>query len=148
MTTVAYCLKSKTVATDSRIVDAATGELFTDTASKRYQRGRITLFMAGAVCDFEEVANTFIAGKHGVRKSLDVHALIWTGEKLFEVIADTGILSWHPVVADRGAIGSGASYAQAALDAGATPFQAVKAAAKRNVFTGGKIVLHRLDNRQ
>ena len=148
MTTIAYCLKSKTVATDSRIVDATTGELFTDTASKRYQRGQITLFMAGAVCDIEEMANAFMAGKHRVRKSLEVHALIWTGEKLFEAMADNGELSWHPVVTARGAIGSGSSYAQAALDAGATPYQAVKAAAKRNVFTGGKIVLQRLDNRQ
>jgi hypothetical protein len=148
MTTIAWCLWSKTVATDSRVVNDSTGELVSDSANKRYDRGPVVLFMSGALSDIDEMGNAFIAGKHRVRKALDSHALAWNGEKLFELIADGGELSWHPVVTYRGAIGSGASYAQAALDAGATPYQAVKAAAKRNVFTGGKVIIHKLDNRQ
>jgi len=142
MTTIAYDLKCGTVATDGRITES--GEIITDDATKRHDRGALVLFMAGAIADIDEVANTFIACKHRVRKSLDVEGLIWTGAGLFEIIACAGELAWHPVVSQRGAIGSGASYARAALDAGLSPAAAVRAAAKRNCYTGGKIRIYKL----
>jgi ATP-dependent protease HslVU (ClpYQ) peptidase subunit len=143
MTTIAYCLKRGNIATDSRITEG--GEIITDDATKRHNRGALVLFMAGAIADIDEVANGFVACKHRCRKSLDAEGLIWTGDTLFEIIAASGQLEWHRVVSERGAIGSGAQYARAALDAGLSPAASVRAAAKRNCYTGGKIKVYKLE---
>lgn len=147
MTTIAWDLSKLRVAVDSRITTDA-GDLITDEANKCYVRRGVTFFLAGSVADVEEVTNAFCAGIHRVRKSVDAEGIAWTGEKLFELLADQGNLEWHPVVSPRGACGSGANFAMAALANGATPRDAVKAAAKCNVNTGGKIVSHRLRRKE
>lgn len=143
MTTIAYCLNRHRIATDGRITEA--GEIITDEAIKRHERGALVLFMAGAISDIDEIANGFVACKHRCRKMLDAEGFIWTGKDLFEISASAGELYWHRVVSAAGAIGSGASYARAALDAGLSPPAAVRAAAKRNCYTGGKIRVYKLE---
>ena len=143
MTTIAWDLNKRAVAVDSRIT-TDDGDLITDSAEKRFERRGVVFFLAGSVADVEEVTNAFCAGAHRVRKSIDFEGIAWTGEKLFELLAERGSLDWHPVVSPQGACGSGASFAMAALKDGSTPYKAVRAAARCNVNTGGKIRVHRL----
>ena len=144
MTTIAYDLNRREVATDGRVTESDSGDIATDEGVKMYSRAGLMVFMAGDLADVDETVNAFIACSHRVRKTMDVHGLIWTGTKLFEIVSSFGLLDWHQVVAATGAIGSGAPYAIAALDSGATPRAAVAAAAKRNCFTGGKIRVYKL----
>lgn len=145
MTTIAYCLKRKQVAVDSRITSGH--DIATDSAKKWREKDGVLIFLSGDVAGADEVIHAMQAGKHRLRKSIDVVAYAWNGTQLFEITADGGELEWHPVVDDQGAIGSGAGYALAAMDAGATPRQAVLAAIKRDTNTGGKVNVIRLRKR-
>lgn len=142
MTTIAYCLQRRQIAVDSRIT--AGHEICTDAAKKWHERDGVLIVMAGDVAGCEEVIQAMQKGRHRLRKSIDVVAYAWNGKSLFEITADGGELDWHPVVDDRGAIGSGSAYALAAMDKGATPRQAVLAAMKRDTNTGGKVQVIRL----
>jgi len=105
---------------------------------------QIEFFFAGDVGSFLEVAEAFVKKTHKIRKGVDAQALAWDGLDLFDLSAEKGVLSWHPVVARRGAIGGGAPYAAVALDSGCTPKQAVLAAIKKHTGTGGKVRSYRL----
>lgn len=146
MTTIAYCLQRRQVAMDSRITEGH--EISTDNAKKWREKDGVLIFLSGDVAGADEVIAAMQAGKHRLRKSIEVVAFAWNGSQLFEITADGGELEWHPVVDDRGAIGSGAAYALAAMDAGATPRQAVLAAIKRDTNTGGKVNVIRLRRRK
>jgi hypothetical protein len=142
MTTIVYDLQSKRIACDGRVTQG--DEIITDEAEKRLELDNIEFFFAGDVGSFKEVAEAFVKKTHKIRKGVDAQALAWDGLDLFDLSADKGVLSWHPVVARRGSIGGGASYAAVALDSGCTPKQAVLAAIKKHIGTGGKVRCYRL----
>ncbi|MEE4626600.1 hypothetical protein V2K62_03170 [Pseudomonas alliivorans] len=51
----------------------------------------------------------------------------------------TGVWRQPPDLANHDAIGSGSAYALAAMDMGASAEEAVKAAMKRDIYTGGTV---------
>jgi hypothetical protein len=143
MTTIAYCLKRKQVATDSRATDD--GVIVTDECLKHCRRGGVDFFICGTVSDEEPIMRAFLAKRRKISKAVDDSAaLAWDGITLWDISAEKGILHWFPVMDQRGAIGSGREYALAALDAGATPRKAVEAAKKRDTNTGGNVVVYYL----
>ena len=69
------------------------------------------------------------------------HAMIWDGKKL----SDADELCVVETVDDEYyAIGSGATHAITAMDCGKNAMQAVRYAARRDIYTGGRIVTARL----
>jgi hypothetical protein len=145
VTTVCWDLQKRLVAVDGRIV--ADYEIHDDSADKRTVFNDVEFFLAGSLSDRDAVCRAFVARRRKIRKGIYMQALAWDGETLFDLIADEGALSWHPVATVRGAIGSGSAFALAALDQGATPRQAILAAIKRDAGTGGKVVTHKLIRR-
>jgi hypothetical protein len=142
MTTIVFDVKAKKVATDSRVTED--GAIVADDATKMHIRKGVMFFLCGGVGDAEELMMAYLQKKHRVRKTMEAQGLAWDGINLIELCVDSGLLTWHPVVSDRGAYGSGSPFAVAALDQGATPRQAVIAAKKRDTCTGGKVVTYRL----
>jgi hypothetical protein len=132
----------KSIACDSRIT--ADGEIITDEADKRTAFKDVEFFLAGSLADRDAVCRAFIARSRRLRKAIDMQALAWDGSELWDITASNGELSWHPVASQRGAIGSGSSYALVALSNGKTPRQAVMEAKKHDTGTGGKVVTHKL----
>lgn len=145
MTTICFCLHSRKVSVDSRIT--ADGEIITDEADKRTELNGIEFFMCGSLGDMDAIRQAFIASRRKVRKTIDLQSLAWDGETLWDIAASNGELSWHPVASQRGAIGSGSSFAAAALKEGKTPRQAVMTAKHHDSATGGKVVTHKLIKR-
>ena len=142
MTTIAYCMKRRQVAIDSRVT--AGNEIVSDNAEKAIFQEGLIVFFAGTVSHVHEVIKALQTGRHKVRCSLDLSGLVWNGAALYEFDVEDGEIDWHEVIDKHGAIGSGAAYALAALDSGATPCQAIREAKRRDAMTGGKIKLHRL----
>jgi hypothetical protein len=145
MTTIAYCLKRMQVATDSRATEEEV--IISDTTVKWHCKGGVEFFMCGTVSDEEPLMRAFLSRRRRISKVIDADALAWDGETLWDLSAEKGVLHWHPVMAERGAIGSGNEYALAALDAGMTPRRAVAAACKRDTQSGGKVVTYKLERR-
>ena len=54
-----------------------------------------------------------------------------------EILHGTTLRNFMHITEPHYAIGSGMMYAQAAMSAGKTPFEAVKIAAKHDIYTGG-----------
>ncbi len=133
------------ISTDSRIT--CDGEIITDEADKRTELNGIEFFMCGDLADMDAVRQAFVAGRRKVRRKIELQAFAWDGETLWDIAASNGELSWHPAASQRGAIGSGSSFAAAALKEGKTPRQAVMTAKHHDSTTGGKVVTHKLIRR-
>jgi ATP-dependent protease HslVU (ClpYQ) peptidase subunit len=142
VTTIVFDITARKVAHDGRVT--SDGEIINDEKNKRVQKHDLDFFFAGSFCDTDEIADAFAKRRRKIRKTIDSQALAWDGVKLWDITATAGELSWHPVASDRGAIGSGSSYALVALKDGKTPRQAVITAKKSDSNTGGKVVTHKL----
>lgn len=143
ITTITFCLRRMQVATDSRATDE--GVIISDDSIKHYERQGVEFWICGTVSDEEAVMRGFLSRRRKVSKAVgDASAFAWDGVTLYQIDAEPGTLHWYEVLDTRGAIGSGRDYALAALDAGATPRQAVIAAKKRDTCTGGKVVAYKL----
>jgi hypothetical protein len=111
MTTIVFDVKAKKVATDSRVTED--GAIVADDATKMHIRKGVMFFLCGGVGDAEELMMAYLQKKHRVRKTMEAQGLAWDGINLIELCVDSGLLTWHPVVSDRGAYGSGSPFAQA-----------------------------------
>lgn len=135
MTTIAY--KDGVIAYDSRQVRGSA--IVSDSCSKCQVVDGVSFFLAGAVCD--EAA--LIAAYFGKASTAPVECsgYVVDAGKLMLVGHDdkTGIWLQDLDPANPDAIGSGAPYALAAMDMGASAVDAVLAAMKRDIYTGGII---------
>jgi len=135
MTTIAY--KDGVIAYDSQITR---GDVIVyDDYEKCLERNGVKFFCSGSTPDFERMIDVYFGAKP--EGSINVTAFVLDGGRLMlsAVDSDTGL--WKsPIMRDRPyAIGSGEPYAFAAMDMGATAYQAVEMAAKRDTSTGGTI---------
>lgn len=137
MTTIVY--SNSEMAWDSRVT--AGGKVSTDNAQKRYVVGGRTFWCAGTVGDFQEFCDSFESRR--VTRELDVQAFVLDDGKLFITATDEARIWTSPVV-DSKAIGSGCDHAITAIDCGLSPAQAIKMAAKRDTYTGGKVRTQKL----
>lgn len=140
MTTIAY--KDGVIAYDSR--QTRSGTIVADNAIKRQVVEGVSFFLSGAVCD----APALIAAYFGTPSPVPVECSGFAvdGGKLLMVGCDdkTGIWRQELDPANPDAIGSGSAYALAAMDMGASAVEAVRAAMKRDIYTGGRIRTYRI----
>lgn len=135
MTTIAY--KGGVIAYDGR--QTRSGAIVSDDCSKCQVVDGVSFFLSGAVCD----EKALIAAYFGTPSPVPVECsgYVVDGGKLMMVGHDdkTGIWKQELDLANPDAIGSGAPYALAAMDMGAGAEEAVLAAMKRDIYTGGLI---------
>lgn len=134
MTTIAY--KDGIIAYDSRVT--SNGAIIYDDFEKRRERGGVSFFGTGATGDIDELVNIYSAG--GVVGECDATALIVQDGQLILIGCSDNKIWKSPILSDRPyAIGSGVDHAYTAMDMGASAYQAVEMAAKRDTGTGGQI---------
>ncbi|MBX9754803.1 MAG: proteasome subunit beta [Pseudomonadaceae bacterium] len=135
MTTIAY--KDGVIACDSR--QTRSSAIVSDDCHKRQVVDGISFFLSGAICD----EKALIAAYFGTPSPVPVECsgYVVDGDKLMMVGHDdkTGIWKQDLDPANPDAIGSGAPYALTAMDMGASAEDAVRAAMKRDIYTGGKV---------
>jgi len=135
MTTIAY--KDGVIAYDGR--QTRNDRIVSDSASKCQVVDGVSFFLSGAVCDEKALIAAYFGTPSPVPVECSGYAV--DGGKLLMVGHDenTGIWKQELDLANPDAIGSGAQYAIAAMDMGASAEDAVRAAMKRDIYTGGKI---------
>lgn len=135
MTTIAY--KDGVIAYDGR--QTRNDRIVSDTAQKCQVVDGVSFFLSGAVCD----EKALIAAYFGTPSIVPVECsgYVVDGGKLMMVGHDdkTGIWKQELDQSNPDAIGSGSAYALAAMDMGASAVDAVRAAMKRDIYTGGTI---------
>lgn len=144
MTTIAY--KDGVIAYDSR--QTRGGAIVSDDAPKCQVVDGVSFFLAGAVCDEKALIAAYFGTPSAVPVECSGYAV--DGGKLLMVGYDdkTGIWKQELDPANPDAIGSGSAYALAAMDMGASAEDAVRAAMKRDIYTGGKIRALRIGERE
>lgn len=140
MTTIAY--KDGVIACDSR--QTRGGCIVSDDVVKCQAMDGVSFFLSGAVCD----EKALIAAYFGTPLLVPVECsgYVVDGGRLQMVGHDdkTGVWRQDLDPANPDAIGSGSAYALAAMDMGASAEEAVRAAMKRDIYTGGKVVTFRV----
>lgn len=135
MTTIAY--KDGVIAYETRQVRGS--QVVSDDCQKMTVADGVSFFLAGAVCD----EKALIAAYFGTPSPVPVECsgYVVDGGRLQMVGHDdkTGIWRQDLDPANPDAIGSGSAYALAAMDMGASAEEAVRAAMKRDIYTGGKV---------
>lgn len=138
MTTIVYDHKNGQIACDSRMTRS--GVVLSDSAPKwRYDKS-VILFFTGCTCDFEQFMQHY--GKHGAKPDAEVEADAFIVKE--GIVYEAGFSKTHgyfetPLRDYSSSIGSGQSFALAALDFGKTAKEAVEYAATRDIYTGGQV---------
>ncbi|TFF38134.1 proteasome subunit beta [Pseudomonas sp. RIT623] len=140
MTTIAY--KDGVIAYDSR--QTRGGAIVSDNAPKCQVVDGVSFFLSGAVCDEKALIAAYFGTPSAVAVECSGYAV--DDGKLLMVGHDdkTGIWRQELDPENPDAIGSGSAYALAAMDMGANAEEAVRAAMKRDIYTGGKVVTFRM----
>ncbi|UVL26809.1 proteasome subunit beta [Pseudomonas donghuensis] len=140
MTTIAY--KDGVIAYDSR--QTRNDRIVSDNAPKCQVVDGVSFFLSGAVCD----EKALIAAYFGTQSAAPVECsgYVVDGGKLLLVGHDdkTGIWRQELDPSNPDAIGSGSAYALAAMGMGASAEDAVRAAMRWDIYTGGKVVTFRV----
>lgn len=135
MTTIAY--KNGVIAYDGR--QTRNDRIVSDSAPKCQVVDGVSFFLSGAVCD----EKALIAAYFGTASPVPVECSGYAVDagKLMMIGHDdtTGIWKQDLDPANPDAMGSGAQYALAAMDMGASAYKAIEMAAKRDTNTGGTI---------
>jgi hypothetical protein len=134
MTTIAY--KDGIIAYDGRCT--AGGTIVYDDFDKMHERDGAFFFGAGGMSEINDLIKAYsgeeIAGDCGAS------AIVCKSGELSLISYEDGRIVESSVLPDKAyAIGSGRDHAYTALDMGASAYQAVEMAAKRDTGTGGKI---------
>lgn len=140
MTTIAY--KDGVIACDSRQVRS--GTIVSDNAPKCQVVDGVSFFLSGAVCDEKALIAAYFGTPSPVPVECSGYAV--DGGRLIMVGHDdkTGVWKQDLDPANPDAIGSGSPHALTAMDMGASAEEAVRAAMKRDIYTGGKVVTFRV----
>lgn len=140
MTTIAY--KDGVIAYDTR--QTRCDRIVSDECQKMTVVDGVSFFLSGAVCD----EKALIAACFGTPSPVPVECSGYAVDdgKLLLIGHDdkTGIWRQDLAPSNADAIGSGSPYALAAMDLGASAEDAVRAAMKRDIYTGGNVVTFRV----
>lgn len=135
MTTIAY--KDGVIAYDSR--QTRGGAIVTDDCLKCEIVNGVSFFLSGCVCD----ERALIAAYFGTpsKSPVECSGYVIDDGKLMLIGHDDKTGLWKQPLdrSNADAIGSGSAYALAAMDMGASAEEAVKAAMKRDIYTGGTV---------
>jgi len=137
MTTIAY--KNGVIAYDSRATRE--GVIVTDKADKMLVRDGTHFFLCGSTCDFERFVSLWFDRDSERFKGIDCGGFVYCKDGLFQagVCEEDGPYRAKIEPERIDAVGSGAHFAMAAMDMGATAEEAVKIAMMRDTGTGGKV---------
>ncbi|MGY1448710.1 proteasome subunit beta [Pseudomonas chlororaphis] len=134
MTTIAY--KDGVIAYDGRVTRG--GTIVYDDFDKMRERDGAAFFGAGATGEINELIGAYFGEE--IVGECEASVLVLHSGSLTLIGYTDGKLWKAPVLLDRPyAIGSGTDHAYTAFDMGATAYQAIEMAAKRDTGTGGKI---------
>lgn len=140
MTTIAY--KDGVIAYDSR--QTRNGTIVSDDVPKCQVVDGVSFFLSGAVCDEKALIAAYFGTPSAVAVECSGYA-VDSGRLLMVGHDDrTGIWRQELDQENPDAIGSGSAFALAAMDMGASAEDAVRAAMKRDIYTGGKVVTFRV----
>ncbi|MGF6154019.1 proteasome subunit beta [Pseudomonas fluorescens] len=134
MTTIAY--KDGVIAYDGRITRGT--QIAYDDFDKCLERDGVRFICSGANADFENLMDAYFGAQV---PSCDASAIIVADGVVWCGAVDDSTGFWKVAVVQNKpyAIGSGSVHALTAMDMGATAYQAVEMAMKRDSCTGGKI---------
>jgi len=135
VTTIAYHHKSKTIAVDSRYTRGDIIE--TDKGRKTKTNDRGLWVFAGASCDYDALMLLNHGDKVDIRPACGA-ILISDGDAYSVDTDNNGVCSIEILTEDL-TVGSGQYFAMAAMDFGKSAKEAVKYAATRDIYTGGKV---------
>ena len=135
MTTIAY--KDGVIAYDGRQVRS--DRIVSDNAQKCQVVDGVSFFLSGAVCDEKALIAAYFGAPSP--RPVECSGYVVDGGKLMMIGHDdaTGIWKQDIDPSSPDAIGSGTPYALAAMDMGASAEEAVRAAMKRDIYTGGMV---------
>src|SRR5450830_142601 len=134
MTTIAY--KDGIIAYYGRVT--AGSAITYDDYDKCIERDGVKFILSGYTADYQRLINAYFGEE---LTNIGAGALVVDSEGVWNIGHNDGEGVWKSVVlADKPyAIGSGSVHAITAMDMGASAYQAVEMAMKRDSCTGGKI---------
>jgi 20S proteasome alpha/beta subunit len=137
MTTIVY--KDGIIAFDSRVVSG--DEILDDDFNKLKIVQGVVFVTCGTVPDDENFIHCFFGKEEHAKGNLNGGLIYDTDGALWLASIDEETGFWKHVIEKNKhyAIGSGSSYALAAMDMGASAIDAIKAAIKRDSKSGGKV---------
>ncbi|MCD5994163.1 proteasome subunit beta [Pseudomonas sp. CDFA 602] len=135
MTTIAY--KDGVIAYDTR--QTRNGSIVSDDCSKCEIVDGVSFFLSGCVCDEKGLIAAYFGTPS--KDPLECSGFVVDNGKLMLVGHDdkTGVWKQPLDLSNPDAIGSGSAYALAAMDMGASAEDAVRAAMRRDIYTGGVV---------
>lgn len=142
MTTVVYSKKENVICYDTRL--SGGGMIVSDDYEKKFVVGGATYVLSGCPSDFDEFFNHMQTGEP-LSRELCVSGFMVSGGVVYDVMAVEDRVAVEVATESR-AVGSGTPYASTALDMGATAKEAVRAAFKRDLYSGGKVKTLKIKN--
>jgi hypothetical protein len=133
MTTIVYDHNAQLIACDSR--RSSNGLIKTDSAIKYRYSGANLFFMCGFTCDMAKLIEAY-NGKEV--EACESHALV-VSDGIVKLCGIEDGKFWIEPVDHNESIGSGSSFALAALDFGKSAKEAVEYAITRDCYSGGKV---------
>jgi len=137
MTTIAYNYKDNEIAVDSRCTGGTV--IINDDDTKVHFAGNECFVLAGDVCDIENFVEHYPENVG----ALEVYGFMIKDLTVYSIgVAEDGELHYCRAMCSEG-VGSGGTFALAAMDFGKTAKEAVEYAMTRDSASGGEIhVLH------
>ncbi|HHZ70630.1 MAG TPA: hypothetical protein EYN54_10230 [Methylococcaceae bacterium] len=143
MTTIIYCHKTKQIAIDSRQT-AGSDIVNNDYDKTRYKKADLW-FLSGTIAEVDNFMNH--EHKDKIDSPFNCRALFISNRKVYLAVNSDD----HMLIEELGAncgLGSGAYWAESALDFGKSVREAVEYAATKDCNTGGKVRVFNLDQEE
>lgn len=146
MTTIAY--KDGIIVYDSRVT-ASNGVIIDDNFDKVHVEADLIFIYCGSPTDIEDFAKSYIDWKVCRDTELDLEAMVYDckASTLFRSSIDPDTkapFKFKYRLDNHYAMGTGSRFALAFMDTGMSAYEAVKATAKRDSYTGGIIKTFKL----
>lgn len=140
MTTIAY--KDGIIAYDSR--RTRDGVIVSDSVEKCVIQSGVAFFLSGATPDMPAMMAAYFGEKP--RGLVEASGFAVENGKLWLIGVEdkTGFWKVEKDLRECDSVGCGSSFALAAMDMGATAEEAVRAAMKRDIYTGGTVRLYKI----
>lgn len=140
MTTIAYHHERKEIAYDGRTTRGDT--IMNDSSEKMVEQGGVKFFLCGATCDYDLLMSMYFGEKSDLAP--EASAFVVDEGVVYRIGCQDDGVFWKCKPDCNDAIGSGWQFALSAMDFGKCAKRAVKYAATRDLYTGGKISVVRV----
>lgn len=141
MTTIAYHHERKEIAYDGR---TTRGDIVMNESSEKMEtRNGVEFFLCGSTCDFDDLIAKYFGGKSDL--NAEANALVIDGDSVYRIGCNSDGSIWKCKQDCNDAIGSGWQFALSAMDFGKSAKEAVEYASTRDLYTGGKISVVRIE---